>query len=124
MLLRQERIAFCLLCAVTAAIIVSTVALGGIDKTSMAQEFRVTTPDGVLVRITGEIRDLQQTRTGGHLTARVEDVRIFIPATAAGGVVITDGDLVSVTGTVRTYQGEKEIVVQSHDDITVQGRSR
>jgi DNA/RNA endonuclease YhcR with UshA esterase domain len=123
MLLRQERIAFGLLCAVTAAIIVSTVALGGIDKTSMAQEFRENTPDGVLVCITGEIRDLQQTRTGGHLTARVEDVRIFIPSTAAEGVVITEGDLVSVTGTVMTYQGEKEIVVQSHDDITVQGRS-
>jgi DNA/RNA endonuclease YhcR with UshA esterase domain len=123
MLLRQEQIAFGLLCAVTAVIIVSTIALGGIDKTSMAREFRDDTPDGVLVRITGEIRDLQQTRTGGHLTARVEDVRIFIPATTADGVVLTEGDLVSVTGTVRTYQGEKEIVVQSHEDITVQGRS-
>ena len=123
MLLRQEQIAFGLLCAVTAVIIVSTIALGGIDKTSMAREFRDDTPDGVLVRITGEIRDLQQTRTGGHLTARVEDVRIFIPATTSDGVVLTEGDLVSVTGTVRTYQGEKEIVVQSHDDITVQGRS-
>jgi len=122
MLLRQERIAFGLLCAVTAVIIVSTVALDGIDKTSMAREFRDDTPDGVLVRITGEIRDLQKTRTGGHLTARVEDIRIFIPATAADGVVLTEGDLVSVTGTVRTYQGEKEIVVQSHEDITVQGR--
>jgi DNA/RNA endonuclease YhcR with UshA esterase domain len=122
MLLRQERIAFGLLCAVTAVIIVSTVAFGGIDKTSMAREFRDDTPDGVLVRITGEVRDLQKTRTGGHLTARVEDVRIFIPATAADGVVFTEGDLVSVTGTVRTYQGEKEIVVQSHEDITVQGR--
>jgi len=122
MLLRQERIAFGLLCAVTAAIIISTIALDGIDKTSMAQEFRDDTPDGALVLITGEIRDLQQTRTGGHLTARVEDVRIFIPATAADGVVFTEGDLVSVTGTVRTYQGEKEIVVQSYEDITVQGR--
>jgi DNA/RNA endonuclease YhcR with UshA esterase domain len=123
MLLRQERIAFGLLCAVTAAIIISTIALDGIDKTSMAQEFRDDTPDGALVLITGEIRDLQQTRTGGHLTARVEDVRIFIPATAADGVMLNEGDLVNVIGTVRTYQGEKEIVVQSHEDIRVQGRS-
>lgn len=120
MLLRQERIAFGLLCAVTAAIVVSTVVLGGFDKTGMAQEFRDTTPDGVLARVSGEIRDLQQTRTGGHLTARVEDVRIFIPATAADGVVLTEGDFVSITGTVRTYQGKKEIVVQSYRDITVQ----
>ncbi|NYT21357.1 MAG: hypothetical protein GKC07_06105 [Methanomicrobiales archaeon] len=122
MLLRHERIAFGLLCAVTAAIAVSTMALGGIDKSDLAQEFRQDTPDGVLVRVTGEIKDLQQTRTGGHLTARVEETRIFIPAPAADGLVLTEGDLVSITGTVRTYQGEKEIVVQSSGDITVRDR--
>lgn len=124
MLLRQERIAFGLMCAVTAVIIISTVTLGGIDKTNMAQEFRDDIPDGVLARITGEIRDLQQTRTGGHLTARVEDVRIFIPSAVAGGAVLTEGDLVCITGTVRTYQGEKEIVVQSHEDIRIQERPK
>ncbi|NYT16871.1 MAG: hypothetical protein GKC06_02545 [Methanomicrobiales archaeon] len=122
MLLRQEQIAFGLLCVVTGVIIVSTVVLGGIDKTSMAQEFRDETADGVLVRVTGEIRDLQQTRTGGHFTARVENVRIFIPSTVAESVVLTEGDLVCITGTVGTYQGEKEIVVRAHEDITVQER--
>ena len=122
MLLRQERIAFGLMCVVTGVIIVSTVALGGIDKTSIAQEFRDETPDGVLARVTGEIRDLQQTRTGGHLTARVEHVRIFIPSAVADEVVLTEGDFVCITGTVGTYQGEKEIVVQSCEDITVQER--
>jgi len=122
MLLRQERIAFGLLCVVTGIIIVSTVVLGGIDKMSMAQEFRDETPDGVLARVTGEIRDLQQTRTGGHLTARVENVRIFIPSTVVDSVGLAEGDIVCITGTVGTYQGEKEIVVQSHKDITVQER--
>jgi DNA/RNA endonuclease YhcR with UshA esterase domain len=122
MLLRQERIAFGLLCVVTGVIMVSAVALGGIDKTSLAQEFRDDTPDGVLARVTGEIRDLEQTRTGGHLTARVENVRIFIPSTVADGTALAEGDLVCITGTVGTYQGKKEIVVQSHEDITVQER--
>lgn len=122
MLLRQERIAFGLLCAVTVIIMVSTVLLGGLDRSALAQEFREDSPDGILARVDGELRDLQPTRTGGHLTARVEDVRIFIPAPVAGNVGLRQGDLVSITGIVQTYQGEKEIVVQSDGDITVQGR--
>ena len=122
MLLRQERIALGLLCAVTVVVLLSTVLLGGLDRSALAQEFREDSPDGILARIDGEVHDLQPTRTGGHLTARVEDVRIFIPATVAGKIALRQGDLVSITGIVQTYQGEKEIVVQSDEDITVQGR--
>ncbi len=122
MLLRQERIAFGLLGAVTVIIMISTVVLGGLDRSLMAEEFREDIPDGILSRIEGEIVDLQPTRTGGHLTARVEDVRIFIPATVAGNVALKDGDRVRIIGTVQTYQGKKEIVVQSADDIMVHER--
>ncbi len=122
MLLRQERIAFGLLCAVTVIIMICTVVLGGLDRSALAQEFRENTPDGVLAQIDGEIRDLRPTRTGGHLTAQIDDVRIFIPAPVAGNAALAEGDLVCVIGIVQTYQGEKEIVVQSDRDITVQGR--
>jgi DNA/RNA endonuclease YhcR with UshA esterase domain len=67
----------------------------------------------------GEIRDLQPTRTGGHFTARVDGVRIFIPEPVAGQVPLKEGDLVRITGIVQTYQGEREIVVESPADIRI-----
>ena len=122
MLLRQERIAFGLLCAVTLVIMGATVVLGGIDRSSLARDFNNDVPDGELARIEGVIDSLQPTRTGGHLTVRVENVRVFIPASVAGSIELEKGDRVCITGTVRTYQGEKEIVVQSREDIMVRER--
>jgi predicted extracellular nuclease len=52
----------------------------------------------------------------------VENVRVFIPASVAGSIELEKGDRVCITGTVRTYQGEKEIVVQSREEITVRER--
>lgn len=122
MLLRQERIAFGLLCVVALAILGATVVLGGIDRASLARDFNNDVPDGILARAEGVIDDLQPTRTGGHLMVRVENIRVFIPAPFAKDVELARGDRVCITGTVRTYQGEKEIVVQSREDIMVRER--
>lgn len=122
MLLRQERIALGLLCAVTAVIILTSVVLNGMDRTSFAGAYHDQVPDGVLVQITGEIGELSRTRTGGHLIARVDGIPVFIPSPTAEKVSLRNGDQVRIIGMVQTYRGEKEIVVQSPDDITLRTR--
>lgn len=118
MLLRQERLALGLLCAVTMIIILTSVVLYGIDRTNFAEPYHDEVPDGSLVEINGEVGELSKTRTGGHLVARVDGIPVFIPSDTAEKVSLRKGDHVRIIGIVQTYRGEKEIVVQSPADIS------
>jgi hypothetical protein len=120
MLLRQERLALGLLCAVTVVIILTSVVLNSIDRTNFAEPYHDKIPDGALTEIVGEIGELSGTRTGGHLIARVDGIPIFIPSDTAEKVSLRNGDRVRIIGVVQTYRGEKEIIVQSPADIMLQ----
>lgn len=74
--------------------------------------------DGSFVLLTGTVDDVREL-SGGHLLAGVNGTRVFIPATAAKGVVLAKGDRVQVTGTVQTYQGKKEVVVRAATDVVL-----
>lgn len=117
MLLRQERLALGLLCAVTAVIILTSVFLNSADRANFAEPYHDKVPDGALVEISGEVGELSRTGTGGHLVARVEGVLVFIPSDTAGKISVRKGDRVRIIGIAQTYRGEKEIVVQSPSDI-------
>jgi len=56
---------------------------------------------------------------GGHLVLQVNNLSIFIPYQAARNLTLHEGDIISAYGTVQTYRGKKEIVVNSLDDIRV-----
>jgi hypothetical protein len=121
MLLRQERMAFCLLVAVAIGISLGSLLLPGIDKGSLAREFEKNQTDGTLVRIEGTIDELVWTKTGGHLTARINGTPVFIPAGVAENLALHKGDRILAFGIVQTYRGEKEIVVQEARDIEMMG---
>jgi DNA/RNA endonuclease YhcR with UshA esterase domain len=123
MLLRQERIAFCLLVLVVVGITAGAVLLSGIDKGVLAKDYQKNEPDGVLVRLEGTIEDLRKTQTGGHMIASITGTSIFLPSGVAGKVTLHEGDRVIVYGIVQTFRGTKEIIVQDAADVRVIGLS-
>ena len=116
---RAERTALLLLVVVAVVIAAAHLVLAAIGKPAFSVPFSNETTDGTLVSLEGTVDRISRTRDGGHLLLSVRDVQIFVPATAAQGVALELGDPVVVYGTVQTYRGAKEIVVQAAEDIRV-----
>jgi predicted RNA-binding protein with TRAM domain len=115
----QERTAFLLLVAVCLVVAGAHLVLTGIGKSAFASPFTPDSPDGDLVSLQGNVEDVTVTEAGGHMILRVEGIAVFVPSSARGDIVILKGDRVAVIGTVQTYRGEKEIVVQGRGDIRI-----
>jgi DNA/RNA endonuclease YhcR with UshA esterase domain len=94
-------------------------ALGTLGKQSFARPFANTSSDGELVYTGGMIDQVALTKNGGHLTLRMNNISIFIPAQAAQGLHLQKGENISVYGVVETYRGNKEIMVNSAEDIRI-----
>jgi len=119
MLLRQERIALILLCIVAGGLIIVSAVLAGVDNATLATEYTADARDGIFVHLNGVAGEVRTTQTGGHIIASVNGTKVFIPSDTARDVALKPGDQVSLYGIVQTYRGEREIVVNSHTDITV-----
>jgi DNA/RNA endonuclease YhcR with UshA esterase domain len=119
MLGHQERTAILFLLAVAVIVITGHFVLTAVGKQPFAHPFTNTTPDGELVLLEGTIDQTALTRTGGHVTLRIRNLTVFIPAQVAQGRAFQKGQNISVFGTVATYRGEKEIVVNSAGDFRI-----
>lgn len=119
MLERQERIALLLLVAVAFVVVAAHGILTLMGKQPFAHPFSPGIPDGELVVVEGQVDRVTPTGTGGHLVLEVDNLSIFLPAEAAGGLSLQKGDHIRVYGTVQTYHGKKEVVVDTGADITV-----
>lgn len=108
-----------LLCIVSAVILTTSVILSGIDKSYLASDYHPLSDEGALVRLAGTVEELRITKTGGHIAASVNGTSVFIPADVAEKVSLHEGDIISLYGVVQTYRGEKEVVVNSPEDITI-----
>jgi hypothetical protein len=117
----QERTALLLLVAVCLIVAGAHLVLTGMGKAAFASPFSPESPDGALVSLQGTVERVTVTETGGHMILRVDGIPVFVPASARGELILLEGDRVAVLGTVQTYRGEKEIVVQGRDDIRVLG---
>lgn len=119
MLGRQERIALLLLVGVAVTVVAAHTALSMIGKEPFAHPFTKNSPDGELVTVEGTIAKAALIENGGHLSLVVNNTSIFIPASAAQGIVVHKGDTIVAYGIVQTYRGEKEIVISSAEDIHI-----
>lgn len=121
MLGRQERLALILLLLVASGSVAAHLVLSQIGKRPFASPFSEQSRDGDLVIVSGTISELSTTRTGGNLIIEVNNLSVFIPghvaASPALGNVLIRGSNITVTGTVQTYQGKKELVIGSPSDI-------
>jgi len=116
---RQERIALLLLVAVTLAVLAGHLILSSVGKAPFAHPYSNASHEGELVLFQGVVGRVTHTQTGGHLILEVEGHTIFVPASAARGHTFRIGDFISLYGTVQTYRGEREIVIQDGVDIWI-----
>jgi hypothetical protein len=120
MLGRQERMAIALLLGVAVLVMAAHGLFTLIGKQPFARPFTNNSVDGELVFIEGTIDQATLTKNGGHITLRIRNTSVFIPAPAARGLAFQKGQNVSLYGVVETYRGEKEIVVNSAGDIRIE----
>jgi hypothetical protein len=115
----QERTAFLLLVAVCLIVAGAHLVLTGIGKAAFAAPYSSQSREGDLVTLQGTVERASVTESGNHLILRVDGIPVFVPASARGNLPVLAGDRVAVLGTVQTFQGEKEIVIQAAEDIRV-----
>ncbi len=118
MLEYQERRALMLLCCVLLAIISAYIGLEWAEP-SLAKTYTDESPEGSLVVLTGNVESADQTATGGHLIIVIEGVHVFVPGGADWESIPGTGDQVHLTGTVQVYEGEREIIVRSPEDLEI-----
>ena len=119
MFVRQERVAVFLLVCVAVVVIAAHLVLEGLGKEPFARPFNNSSADGDLVVVEGMIDQITLTKSGGHMTVRVNNLSVFLPAQVVQGISLQKGDRLSVYGTVQTYRGKKEIVVSDAEDIRI-----
>jgi uncharacterized ubiquitin-like protein YukD len=120
MLGRQERIVLIILCAVTAVVLTSYLALEIAGKESFSGPYRDDSPVGSLVRLTGKVEQVTRIENGGHLILLVNRTRVFVPAGSVPDAGIAKGDSLVVLGVVQNYRGDREITVSQPEDIRIQ----
>jgi len=116
---RQERVAVLLLVGVAIAVIMAHIVLASLGKQPFARPFTNSSSDGELVIVEGSVDQITLTKSGGHMTVKVNNLSIFLPAHVVQALSFQKGDTISVYGIVQTYNGKKEIVVNSAEDVRV-----
>lgn len=119
MLMRQERIALILLVAVAGIVLSAHAMLTLAGKEPFARPFTESAADGELVFIEGNVDRATLIENGGHLSLQVHNVTVFVPASAAGSLVVHKNDTIRAYGIVQTYHGKKEIMIGSPEDIRI-----
>jgi hypothetical protein len=114
---RQEWLALLMLVGVVIMVVAAHLILENTQKRSFASPFSEISHDGDLVYLSGMIDNLVITKNGGHFIFQINNVSVFIPGQIASDMTLHTGENISVVGIVQTYQGKKEVVVQSGSDI-------
>ena len=115
----QERTAVFLIFGVIILLAVSSYLIETAGKETFAAPFSETLEDDTLAVLRGTITAATNTKTGGHLMLTVNTTAVFIPDGALDDPKNAIGDHVRVIGTVQTYQGKKEILVGSPEDVVI-----
>jgi DNA/RNA endonuclease YhcR with UshA esterase domain len=119
MLGRQERVALLLLVGVAVTVVAAHAVLNMIGKQPFAHPFSENSADGELVIVEGSVEKAMLIENGGHLALQVNNISVFVPATAARNLSVHKGDSILAYGIVQTYRGKKEIVISSAEDICI-----
>jgi len=117
MLGRQERVALSLLIGVAIVVLAAHLVLSVMGNQPFANKYSHDSSDGELVFVEGKIDQVSLTNSGGHRILEINGTIVFVPAQSLPEFTLQKGDQVLVYGLVQTYQGKKEIVVRSKEDI-------
>lgn len=116
---RQERYAVLMLVCIALVVILAHFALAGLGKQPFARPFTDSSADGELVIVEGQIDRITLTTSGGHAIVNLDNISLFLPATVIQAVPLQKGDRISAYGTVQTYRGKKEIIVNAPEDVRI-----
>lgn len=119
MLERQEKIAFLLIGAVFCVCLISSLICNAVGKAPFAQNFSSSSSDGTLVFFEGVVQKVVAVGSGNSYILKSGSVQIFIPSSASQGITVVPGDTISLYGTVQTWKGQREILVENPGDINV-----
>ena len=119
MLGRHECLAIALLLSVAGIVIVSHIILDQIGKRPFAEDYSGQSDNGDLVELSGTIERVILTKSGGHCILIVDNLSVFIPNKFIGDRTFSPGMNITVVGIVQTYEGKREIAVQSVSDIFI-----
>lgn len=128
---KEEKVVVVLLFMALSSLLIAYVFFGseleGVGQSEgKAMQYTHESKVGEKVTLDAEVLSKQFTYTGDHLILDVnfdsEVLSVFIPKTAGAEALnnsITEGDLISVTGTISEYKGKKEIKVERKEDISL-----
>lgn len=118
---REEKKAILILAGVIITLFLAQFIISGYERSDFAEIYSNESDAGDMVILSGPVLSVEKTKSGGHLILSVSGVKVFIPGAEAYGLSVKKGDNIEITGTVDIYNGEKEIVVDSKDDIRQRG---
>jgi DNA/RNA endonuclease YhcR with UshA esterase domain len=119
MLERQEKTALFILVCVVVVILTAHLLFDAFAMPLVAAPYSADVPDGTLVVLDGSIEEIRKTATGGHLILTVNGTTVFLPDNVAAALELHENGSVMLYGTVETYRGKREIVVNSPGDLQV-----
>ncbi|NQS78746.1 MAG: hypothetical protein HQQ74_08620 [Methanoculleus bourgensis] len=121
MLERQEKTALFVLVCVVAIILAAHLLFDAFAMPLVAARYSGDLPDGTLVILEGSIEEIRKTASGGHIILTVNGTTVFLPENVAAALELHENASVTLYGTVETYRGKREVVVNSPRDIQVRG---
>ncbi len=115
---REERIALFLLIGVMLILVSAYLVLDFTGKGLFAVPYTDQSPDGQLVILNGTADKITPLANGGHIIIECNGATIFIPSQIAEKISVHKGEKLMIYGTVQTYRGKKEIMVNDARDIS------
>ncbi|MDK2974140.1 MAG: hypothetical protein PWP08_511 [Methanofollis sp.] len=115
---RREKTALMILTGISVLLLAAHGMLAVIGSAAFADPWTPEAGDGTFVVVRGTVDDLRHL-AGGHLSVTVGGANVFLPSRVADRLDLKKGSNVSIAGTVQTYRGEKEIVVEYPGDVVV-----
>lgn len=127
---KEEKVVIVLLVMALCSLSTAYVFLGqetaGAGQGEKALQYTHESEVGEKVSLDAEVLSKRFTYTGDHLLLEVdfdsEVLSVFIPNTAGAEALnnlIGEGNIISITGIVSEYEGEREIKVERKEDITL-----
>ncbi|WP_209630840.1 hypothetical protein [Methanofollis sp. W23] len=103
---------------ISALLLLVHLGLDQVGSAAFATPWHPEVEDGTLVLLRGEVTEVRAL-SGDHLLMEVNGTRVFLPARVAARAEMREGTFVEIVGTAQTYQGQKEVVVESASDLTL-----
>lgn len=123
---KEEKIVVVLLVMAVASLTVAYVTFLPADDTRSAQQLTTLSAIGDEVFFEGTVTGKHLTSTGNHLLLDIDYdsqvIKVFIPDNAGSDDVnkaVSENDRVRIIGIVDEYKGDREVVVNNKNDVTV-----